>query len=208
LDAAVHGIGFSDLCSPLSLRRILIDDQSEDENLKDTLHDNNKREQSPIQVSKIHLRTSSNFRFSALIYYPYRALYAWSSVISGETCSTPDSWCWHQSLEHGARKNFTSLDSKHFQPGTCPSDHAQNELIQVWDNLRTENEHVAIFGDISMLSEAFLNQVDTIISIIYPCVMSNHNWNIYEGLNIRQIYLEKSNVYDFRHYLINMPNEC
>merc|ERR1712176_256787 len=117
--------------------------------------------------------TAAEFKPSALIFVPYRAFYAWAIVVSGVTCDTKATPCWHSSFGDipafgmGARGKTSSR---------CPVDVAQNSLVHVWDDLRRRHAQVAVVCDSNYLTDSILNRSLERVIVTFPGVTHTSEW--------------------------------
>lgn len=179
LESGVNHIGVTNLCKPLEAT--ILFPQSSGNELSDA------------NSGGLLLKRASTFKPTAVIFVPYRAFYAFNFVISGRTCGTKYKPCWHDSFTEIPRFGNGKTDKPH----TCNVDVLQDALIQVWDDLRTRNAHVAVVADPDQLTDDLLQSTPERVFFRLPCVMTDSTWNFFEGERWFDLFREKNKTYPF-----------
>ena len=182
LEAGVDGIGFANLCEPSTVNFLL-----------------------PPEYSGFGMQTASSFIPTALIFVPYQAFYAWSHVVSGVSCDTPQEQCWHESFDQIETFGFSKT---YDYPGTCKMDIAQKALLKVWDDVRTRHSQVAVIMDTILLNDNLLRVTSENVLLRFPCIMTKEKWHLFNGEVIRSAFEEKTKFYSFREEHADMPGTC
>lgn len=190
LDAGVHSLGVTNLCSPGVLKNLLAS--------LDQRYVNN--------TNVFSLQRAESFKPTALIFVPYRAFYAYSFVISGARCGIEHTPCWHDSFEEIPRFGFGLPNRK---SGMCNVDVVQQFLIKTWDDLRTRHSQIAVISDLEKLNDNLLQSAKERVLLRFPCVMTNSTWNFFEGKKSFDLFFEKTQNYPFLEVSYSAPHdEC
>lgn len=196
LEAGVHSIGVTNLCAPGELEDLLFSSSHHDKTVKrDMIQEKRKG---------ILLERASSFNPTAVIFVPYRAFYAFNFLISGATCRTRHTPCWHESFKHIPRFAYGKLTS----PDTCSVDIAQQALIELWDSMRTRHSQVSVIVDPEKLTSDLLEMTSERTLLSFPCVMTNSKWNFFEGEKFLASFQEKNQKYPFTEFIAKMPYSC
>lgn len=136
LEAGTDSIGITNLCAP---------------EVAGMLFNSYQPSHKGLSAREGHsLYAAQDFRPSAVIFVPYRAFYAWRLILTGMKvgpCKFEASKCWHPSFIRGRVPRFGQGRLIPGPKNTCPVDVLQVGLIELWDQLRTRHEHIAIIGD-------------------------------------------------------------
>jgi hypothetical protein len=142
--------------------------------------------------------TAAEFKPSALIFVPYRAFYAWAMVVSGVTCKTAATPCWHSSFGDIPAFGFGALNKT---SRTCPVDVAQNSLVHIWDDLRRRHGQVAVVCDGNYLTGSTLSRSVERVLLTFPGVTDTGKWKFYRGAEAATLFLSKTKGYSFTVHL-------
>ena len=153
LESGVDALGFTNLCEPHYISDFI----------------------SAANFSALHtIRSarSSSIVPTAILYIPYRALYAYTRSISGVFCSIPEVPCWHPSFMHIPPFGYGKR-----RPNHCAQDIIQFQLLEIWDSMRMRHERVKLVLDAACFDESLLREVKEFIHVEIKGV----KWDFFNG---------------------------
>jgi hypothetical protein len=192
LDAGVQSIGVTNLRQP-SFFRQLLEKVAQDDRAATLPYGGGRSSE-----AALHLKTALPFQPTAVLYVPYQAFAGWFLVVSEYSCSAPKVECWHNSFRNmtyfGAAREVADGKRDRPNPDTgmgCPVDIAQHEVSQVWDDLRTRHDQVAVVGDVSQLTDELLSITSERAVLWFSDIMDGPGpWAFYGGMEA-QLALKK-----------------
>ena len=115
---------------------------------------------------------------SAVLYIPYRALYAFSFIVSGVTCNAPSLACWASGFDQLPRFGFGIHDNKN---GACAQDVIQHALLEIWDDMRTRHAAIAVVGRAARLTPELLHTSSERVMVTFEGLMDDGAWSFGGG---------------------------
>ena len=151
LESGVDSLGFTNLCEPSQITSLMPNG---------TL----------LEVRVSHVPAT------AVLYVPYRALYAYNFVI-GKSCGARELPCWASSFSELPRFGRGIQD----QSGMCTQDFIQHALLEIWDDLRTRHSFVAVVGTARQLTAKLLATTSENVIVQFAGLMDDRAWRFGGG---------------------------
>ena len=158
LESGLDSLGFTNLCEPRLLSSLM-----------------------PSNVSLLEAR-AMHAPPTAVLYVPYRALYAYNFVVSGRRCRAhepklPPLPCWARDFSKLPRFGWGLED----MAGMCAQDVMQHALLEVWDDLRERHAFIAVIGTAERLSVQLLQTATERVLVRFAGVMGETKWSFAGG---------------------------